>query len=70
MKNHPHDGNQDVEHEDGHHDLIHRPDSHAGEVEKLKREILISGILLPDVGAAGFFRENYPPPHGAQQVLL
>ena len=50
MKNHPHDGNQDVEHEDGHHDLIHRPDSQANKVGKLEGEILVREVPVLDVG--------------------
>ena len=65
-----HDCNQDVQHQDGHHDLINAPDDHAHEVIELEGKLLLVLVLVSDVWTFGIVSKDDPPPHRTQEILL
>ena len=65
-----HDCNQDVQHQDGHHDLITAPDGHAHEVIELEGKLLLAAVLVSDVWTFGIVSKDDPPPHRTQEILL
>ena len=65
-----HDCNQDVQHQDGHHDLINCPVCQAHEVIELKGELLVVTVSVSDVWTVGILSKDDPPPHRTQEILL
>ena len=58
-----HDGNQDVEHEDAHDDLIESPNNHPHGMGESNRKVIVRCVGPLDVGTLRVICRDDPPEH-------